>query len=61
MDVIAAATEQEDGALDSFNDSVARQLISSIRVVSRDQLVMRFKDGSEVQQTIEHNKEGKTA
>ena len=61
VDVIAAATEQEDGALDSFNDSVARQLISCIRVVSRDQLVIRFKDGSEVQQAIEHNKEGKTA
>ena len=37
----------------AFRDDTVRQLISSIKVLDKERLFIRFKDGTELEQTIE--------
>ena len=51
---ITGALEEADSAGVPFDDAIVRQVISSIKVLDREQLSIRFKDGTEVEQTIEY-------
>lgn len=51
---IAASLEKTDSALEGFDQTVVRQLVGSIRVLDRDRLLIRFKDGAEAEQAVEH-------
>ena len=44
--------EQADGTITGFDEITVRQLVSNIKVVSKDTLLIRFKDGTEITQTI---------
>ena len=51
---ITGALEEVDSAAVPFDDVIVRQVISSIRVLDRERLSIRFKDGTEVEQAIEY-------
>ena len=51
---ITATLETADSSIGEFRDDTVRQLVSSIRVLDRERLSIRFKDGTEVEQTIEY-------
>ena len=51
---ITGALEEADSAGVPFDDAIVRQVISSIKVLDRERLSIRFKDGTEVEQTIEY-------
>ena len=46
------AVEQDSGAIEEYDEVMARQLISSIKVISRETILVRFKDGVEIEQRI---------
>ncbi len=54
---VASITDTLEGA-DSvavpFDDVIVRQVVSSIKVMDRDRVSIRFKDGTEVEQVIEY-------
>ena len=54
---VASITDTLEGA-DSvavpFDDVIVRQGVSSIKVMDRDRVSIRFKDGTEVEQVIEY-------
>ena len=54
VQTIAAALETTDSAIAGFNDGMVFQTVSSIKVLDRDRLSVRFKDGTELEQTVEH-------
>ncbi len=56
MEEIGAAVEEESAALTAFDDITVRQLISNIKVLDKDRLLIRFKDGTEIEQRIEHTR-----
>ena len=45
--------EAADSSIGAFQDDTVRQLVSSIRVLDRERLSIRFKDGTEVEQVVE--------
>lgn len=49
-DTLEEASEIREG----FNDALVYQTVSSIKVLDKDRLQVRFKDGTEVEQAIEH-------
>lgn len=49
---IASQLEQESGTITEFDEVTVRQLVSNIKVVSKDTLLICFKDGSEITQVI---------
>ena len=51
---ITGALEETDSAAVPFDDVIVRQVIGSIRVLDRERLSIRFKDGTEVEQAIEY-------
>lgn len=51
---VTGALEETDSAAVPFDDVIVRQVIGSIRVLDRERLSIRFKDGTEVEQTIEY-------
>ena len=51
---ITGALEEVDSAAVPFDDVIVRQVISSIRVLDRERLSIRFKDGTEVEQAVEY-------
>ena len=51
--VITATLEAADSSIGEFEDGTVRQLVSSIRVLDRERLSIRFKDGTEIEQIIE--------
>lgn len=61
MEEIGAAAEEASAALSAFDDITARQLISTIKVLDKDRLLIRFKDGTEVEQRIENTKGAKAS
>ena len=61
MEEIGAAVEEESAALTAFDDITVRQLISNIKVLDKDRLLIRFKDGTEIEQRIEHTKGAKAS
>ena len=44
---IDAALSQESGMIEGYDDIRTRQLISSIKVLDKERLLIRFKDGTE--------------
>ena len=54
MRAINDRLEATDSAIEEFRDDTVRQLISSIKVLDRDRLSIRFKDGTELEQIIEN-------
>ena len=50
---ITGRLDAADGSIGEFQDDTVRQLVSSIRVLDRERLTIRFKDGTEVEQIIE--------
>ena len=51
---ITGTLEGADSAAVVFDDIIVRQMVSSIKVLDRDRVSIRFKDGTEVEQTIEY-------
>lgn len=49
----------DSGAITEYDDTMARQLISNIKVLDRERLLIRFKDGTEVEQIIEKSRGAK--
>lgn len=54
MAALTGALESAVGALSGFDEVTVRRLVSSIRALDRDRLLIRFKDGTELEQTVEH-------
>ena len=52
MEEIANELEKTAGAITEFDEVTVRQLVSSIKVISKDTLLICFKDGTEIMQTI---------
>ena len=52
MEEIDAALSQESGMIEEYDDIRTRQLVSSIRVLDKDRLLIRLKDGTELVQTV---------
>ena len=50
---IASALDTAEVSVTTFDEVTVRQLIESVKVMSKDKLLIRFKDGTEIQQTIE--------
>ena len=52
MEEIDAVLSQESGMIEEYNDIRTRQLISNIKVLDKERLLIRFKDGTESSQHI---------
>ena len=52
MEDIANELAQTAGTITEFDEVTVRQLVSNIKVVSKDTLLICFKDGTEITQTI---------
>ncbi len=52
MTTITAQLEQASGTITEFNEITVRQLVSNIKVVSKDTLLICFKDGTEITHTV---------
>ena len=52
MEEIASELEQTAGTITEFDEVTVRQLVSNIKVVSKDTLLICFKDGTEITQTV---------
>ena len=51
--------EKADPDLTAFDDIIVRQLISNIKVLDKERLLIRFKDGTEIEQSIMTDRGGK--
>ena len=54
MEEIARELEQTAGTITEFDEITVRQLVSNIKVVSKDTLLICYKDGTEITQTLEN-------
>jgi len=61
MEEIDTALVEDSGAIKEYDDVRTRQLISNIKVLDKESLLVRFKDGTEIVQHIEKKKEGQQA
>ena len=52
MEGIAKELDQTAGIITGFDEVSVRQLVSNIKVISRDTLLVCFKDGTEITQTV---------
>lgn len=48
--------EQDCGALTDFDELTVRQLVSNIKVLDKDSLLICFKDGTEITQTMQRRR-----
>ena len=46
----------DSGAIAKYDDTATRQLITNIKVLDREHLLIRFKDGTEIEQIIQKTK-----
>lgn len=53
MAQLERAVEQDSGAIEEYDEVMVRQLISSIKVLDKKTILVRFKDGSEITQQVE--------
>lgn len=53
MAEISGALKCEGGAIETFDEVLVRQLVSNIKVLDKDRVLVRFKDGTEVEQMVE--------
>ena len=56
MDEIDAALSQDSGMIEEYDDIRTRQLISNIKVLDKENLLIRFRDRTESVQYVERNK-----
>ena len=56
MRLVSGAIEMDSGAIEEYDDIMVRQLISNIKVMDKETILVRFKDGTEIQQRIERTK-----
>lgn len=56
MEEIDIALDHDSDAITEYDDTRVRQLISNIKVVDKETLLIRFKDGTEVKQHLEKKK-----
>ena len=52
VEQLAAELESMDTGIATFDEVTVRQLISAITVLSEEKLLIRFKDGTEIEQII---------
>ena len=57
MERIDTALELDSGAIEEYDEIMVRQLISNIKVLDAETILVRFKDGTEIRQRIELKKE----
>jgi len=53
MEQLGAEIDKASPAISNFDDITVRQLISNIKVLGEGRILVRFKDGTEIEQTIE--------
>jgi hypothetical protein len=53
MEQIAAEVDSVNTGIGTFDDLSIRQLVSFIKVIAKDKLLVCFKDGTEVEQIIQ--------
>ena len=58
MEQVSGAIEMDSGAIKEYDDIMVRQLISNIKVLDKETILVRFKDGTEIQQRIERGSDG---
>lgn len=56
MQRIDKAIEQDGGSIEEYSEDMVRQLISSIKVLDKETILVRFKDGTECTQRVEKSK-----
>ena len=56
MGKLDEAVEQDSGSIEEYDEVMARQLISVIKVLDKKTILVRFKDGTEVTQQVEKSK-----
>lgn len=56
IEEIDATLDHESGAITEYDDARVRQLISNIKAVDKETLLIRFKDGTEITQRLENRK-----
>ena len=56
MEEISGALEQTSPSVTAFDEITVRQLVSNIKVINAELLLVRFKDGTEIYQTIGERK-----
>ena len=56
MERIGEALELDNGAIKEYDEVMVRQLISNIKVLDKESILVRFKDGTEIVQRIERTK-----
>ena len=56
MEEISRTLEQENTGVTAFDEITVRQLVSNIKVISAELLLIRFKDGTELYQAIGERK-----
>ena len=49
---INEALHEADHSISAFDEITVRQLVSNIKVISKELLLIRFKDGTEIQQVL---------
>lgn len=54
VQAITDTLEATDSAIIGFDDGIVFQTVSSIKVLDKDRLSIRFKDGTELEQAVEH-------
>ena len=52
MNQIAAELESVSTGITTFDELTVRQLVSAVKVISKEKLLVRFKDGTEIEQII---------
>lgn len=52
MDQIAALLNEADCSITDFDEVTVRQMVSNIKVMDKDRLLIRFKDGTEIEQAM---------
>ena len=57
LERIDAALELDSGAIAEYDEIMVRQLISNAKVLDAETILVRFKDGTEIRQRIELEKE----
>ena len=52
VQAITDTLEGTDSAIEGFNDGMVYQTVSSIKVLDKERLAVRFKDGTEIEQEV---------
>jgi hypothetical protein len=53
VEEITVALEEASGTINDFDELTVRQLVSNIKVLDKERLLIRFKDGTEIEQSME--------